>query len=283
MKNILVTGASGQLGMAISAIQNNYKDFHFIFKDSQQLDITNKNAITSALEEHIYHFVINCAAYTAVDNAETDQQKAFDVNALGVKYLAAATASRGITLIHISTDYVFDGLSSVAQLENDATNPLGVYGQTKLKGEDFALELNPQVIIFRTSWLYSEFGNNFLNTMLRLFAEKSELNVVDDQVGSPTNANDLAKVILTIIGCENLTYGIFNYSNEGKCTWFDFALKIKEFVGASIRINPVSSGEFRTVATRPKLSLLDKSKIKKIYNVEVAEWTDSLKDILIKK
>lgn len=280
MKNILVTGAAGQLGSAIKAIEEEFKNLNFVFKTSQDLDITDKNAINYALTDSQYDLVVNAAAYTAVDKAETDVDAAYAINALGVKYLAEETFEKQLPLIHISTDYVFDGALAEPRLETDITNPIGVYGKTKLEGENFALQCNPQTIVIRTAWVYSEFGSNFLKTMLRLFNEKEEIGVIDDQIGSPTNANDLARAIGVIANSDKLKYGIFNYSNEGQCSWCEFANTIKELADSPIRINPISSSEYVTAAKRPAFSLLNKTKIKEAYGMEITHWKDSLEVVL---
>ena len=187
---------------------------------------------------------------------------------------------KNIPFIHVSTDYVFDGTEAQPRLETDQTNPIGVYGQTKLDGENLALANNPKTIILRTAWVYSRFGNNFVKTMLRLFNDKDSISVVADQIGSPTNAIDLANAILEIVSKDELVYGIYNYSNEGECSWFEFAQKIKEFSGSSIEINPVPTSAYPTKAKRPAYSLLDKSKIKEVYQLEIPTWEDSLKEEL---
>ncbi len=277
MKKALVTGASGQLGSAIKSVKDEFKDLHLTFKSSQELDITNANAIEELLDKEAFDIIINTAAYTAVDKAETEPEKAQMINATAVKFLAESTNKRGITFIHISTDYVFDGSQKEARLESDQTNPIGVYGQTKLEGEQFALAINPKTIIIRTAWVYSKYGANFVKTMLRLFSEKQEIGVINDQLGSPTNAIDLARVIATIISQDSLEYGVFHYSNEGECTWYDFAMKIKELSDSSIHINAIPTSAYPTPAKRPAYSLLDKTKIKRTYHLEIPHWEESLK------
>lgn len=277
MKRILVTGANGQLGQSILEQSKNYKEIECFFVTRNELDITNEELINHYFEDKSFDFVINCAAYTAVDKAEDDQENAYLVNAKATEFLAKITNEKGIPFIHVSTDYVFDGTEAQPRLETDQTNPIGVYGQTKLDGENLALENNPKTIILRTAWVYSRFGNNFVKTMLRLFNDKDSISVVADQIGSPTNAIDLADVILTIILKDDLTYGIFNYSNEGKCSWFEFAQKIKELSNSTIEINPVPTSAYPTKAKRPAYSLLDKSKIKEVYQFDIPTWEDSLK------
>ena len=280
MKRILVTGANGQLGQSILEQSKNYKEIECFFVTRNELDITNEELINHYFEDKSFDFVVNCAAYTAVDNAEDDQENAYLVNAKATEFLAKITHQKGIPFIHVSTDYVFDGTEAIPRLETDQTNPIGIYGQTKLDGENLALENNPKTIILRTAWVYSRFGNNFVKTMLRLFNDKDSISVVADQIGSPTNAIDLADAILTIISKDDLTYGIFNYSNEGECSWFGFAQKIKEFSNSTIEINPVPTSAYPTKAKRPAYSLLDKSKIKEVYQFNIPTWEDSLKEEL---
>ena len=280
MKRILITGANGQLGQSIAEISKNYKEIECFFVTRNELDITNEDLVNHYFDDKSFDFVINCAAYTAVDKAEDDQENAFLVNAKATEFLAKISNVKNIPFIHVSTDYVFDGTESVPRLETDQTNPIGVYGQTKLDGENLALGNNPKTIILRTAWVYSRFGNNFVKTMLRLFNDKDSISVVADQIGSPTNAIDLANAILEIVSKDELVYGIYNYSNEGECSWFEFAQKIKEFSGSSIEINPVPTSAYPTKAKRPAYSLLDKSKIKEVYQLEIPTWEDSLKEEL---
>ncbi|MGV0966263.1 dTDP-4-dehydrorhamnose reductase [Empedobacter falsenii] len=280
MKRILVTGANGQLGQSILEQSKNYKEIECFFVTRNELDITNEELINHYFEDKSFDFVVNCAAYTAVDKAEDDQENAYLVNVKATEFLARITNEKGIPFIHVSTDYVFDGTEAIPRLETDQTNPIGVYGQTKLDGENLALENNLKTIILRTAWVYSRFGNNFVKTMLRLFNDKDSISVVADQIGSPTNAIDLADAILTIISKDDLTYGIFNYSNEGECSWFEFAQKIKEFSNSTIEINPVPTSAYPTKAKRPAYSLLDKSKIREVYQLDIPTWEDSLKEEL---
>jgi dTDP-4-dehydrorhamnose reductase len=280
MKRILITGANGQLGQSIAEMSKNHKQIECFFVTRNELDITNEDLVNHYFDDKSFDFVINCAAYTAVDKAEDDQENAFLVNAKATEFLAKISNVKNIPFIHVSTDYVFDGTESVPRLETDQTNPIGVYGQTKLDGENLALANNPKTIILRTAWVYSRFGNNFVKTMLRLFNDKDSISVVADQIGSPTNAIDLANAILEIVSKDELVYGIYNYSNEGECSWFEFAQKIKEFSGSSIEINPVPTSAYPTKAKRPAYSLLDKSKIKEVYQLEIPTWEDSLKEEL---
>lgn len=276
-KQILVTGANGQLGQSVKEISINYPGLDFTFVSRDELDITNQSAIVAYFQANQFDAVINCAAYTAVDLAESDVDNARLVNATATHYLAEATAKQAIPFIHISTDYVFDGTVSTPRLETDKVNPIGVYGQTKLEGEELALAINPKTIIIRTAWVYSKYGKNFVKTMLWLFKEKEEIGVINDQIGSPTNAVDLADAIAQMLSKNELVYGIFNYSNEGECSWFDFASKIKEISNSNIKINPIPTTAYPTPAKRPAYSLLNKTKIKATYQISIPNWEESLK------
>lgn len=278
MKKILVTGANGQLGQCLQKISSQFEEFEFIFTDSETLDITNKEEVNDFFWQNAPDFCINAAAYTAVDLAETEVEKAFLVNADGTENLAEACAENNAQFIHVSTDYVFDGENNLAYTEEDFTNPLGVYGASKLAGDELALEVNPCSVILRTSWVYSEFGKNFVKTMLNLFATKEELSIVADQFGQPTNANDLAEAIMKIIKSEKITPGIFNFSNLGRISWFDFAEKIAELSEAKIKLNAIETSQYPTPAKRPKNSVLDLDKISKTYAVTLKPWEESLED-----
>ena len=278
MKKILVTGANGQLGQCLQKISSQFEEFEFIFTDSETLDITIKEEVNDFFWQNAPDFCINAAAYTAVDLAETDIEKAFLVNADGTENLAEACAENNAQFIHVSTDYVFDGENNLAYTEEDFTNPLGVYGASKLAGDELALEVNPCSVILRTSWVYSEFGKNFVKTMLSLFATKEELNIVADQFGQPTNANDLAEAIMKIIKSEKITPGIFNFSNLGRISWFDFAEKIAGLSEAKIKLNAIETSQYPTPAKRPKNSVLDLDKISKTYAVQLKPWEESLED-----
>lgn len=280
MKKILVTGANGQLGQSIQEIAPNYTNLDFVFVTRNELDITNEEQVINYFNNNTFDAVVNCAAYTAVDLAESDEANARLINATATKYLAEQTAKQNIPLIHISTDYVFDGSVATPRLETDQVNPIGVYGQTKLEGEELALAINPKTLIIRTAWVFSKHGKNFVKTMLWLFNEREEIGVINDQIGSPTNAVDLADAIAQILSKEELTYGIFNYSNEGTCSWYDFASKIKELFQSTIKINPIPTSAYPTAAKRPAYSLLDKSKIKETYQLEIPNWEESLKQEL---
>ena len=286
MKKILIIGGNGQLGNCLNKLISEYAlDYEFHFTDYDTLDITNQKQINEYFSEYEPHYCINVSAYTAVDLAEQEKEKAFAINAEGVKYLAEACAEKGIDLIHISTDYVFSGDTNIPYSEGDFTNPLSVYGASKLEGENLALENNPKTIIIRTSWLYSEFGKNFVKTMLNLFSTKNELNVVADQFGQPTNANDLAETIMKIISTEEKEYGIFHFSNYPETTWFDFAKKIAELSKSKIKINPITTDQYPTPAKRPMRSTMCLDKIENSYNIESKYWENSLEkcmEILLK-
>ena len=275
---ILVTGANGQLGSEmrkLGAVSPN----EYIFTDVQELDITNKEAVMSFVEQNGVNIIVNCAAYTNVDKAEDDEVTAELINATAVGNLAEAVKAVDGTLFHVSTDYVFGADGNTPRSEDMPTNPLGVYGKTKLNGEQAIAAVGAKAIIIRTAWLYSEFGNNFLKTMLRLTAEKESLNVVFDQVGTPTYAGDLALVIFSII--EGNLYagneGIYHFSNEGVCSWYDFANEIAIAAGnINCNIQPCHSSEFPSKVTRPPYSVLDKTKIKQTFGVDIPHWRDSM-------
>ena len=278
---ILVTGANGQLGSEIRNTCVRHPNLSFLFTDVDELDITDFNAVESFFEREKPDFLINCAAYTAVDVAETDDELAELINTKVPAYLGRITKKNGCKIIHISTDYVFDGSGCLPYTENDLVNPESIYGKTKLNGEISLLKGNSNAIIIRTSWLYSSFGNNFVKTMIRLGLERDELKVVGDQVGTPTYAADLAKVLVDIIskttsGEKGWKPGIYHYSNEGVCSWYDFAKAIHEMYGIRCNVYPISSEEYPTPAKRPLYSVLSKSKIKKFLGVEIPYWRDSL-------
>ncbi|HEY6142145.1 MAG TPA: dTDP-4-dehydrorhamnose reductase [Flavobacterium sp.] len=277
MKKILVTGANGQLGSEIKVLAGNYPDFNFIFTDITDFPLDKKQEIISNFNRIQPDIVVNCAAYTAVDKAEQDQLVADTINHLAIDTLATLCNDSGAKLIHISTDYVFDGESPVAYKEDDVPNPKSVYGVTKLAGEIACSKNCPESIIIRTAWVYSEFGNNFVKTMLRLMTERESLNVVNDQVGSPTYAADLAQVILTILDSNKWESGIYHYSNQGEISWYDFALDIKKIAQKSCKINGIPASDYPTPAQRPAYSLLDKAKITTVYGIVPVDYKTSLK------
>lgn len=278
MKRILVTGGDGQLGLSLQKKikEKPLANCSFVFTDKQELDVMDEIFVKTYFFSNKFDYVINCAAYTSVDKAESDAEMAKKLNADAVKYLAKSCSSQKATLIQISTDYVFSGEDSSPRKEDDPTHPLGVYGKTKLEGEENALHYNSKSYILRTAWLYSPYGNNFVKTMSKLFNEKEEVNVIKDQIGSPTNALDLADAILTIIQNDIGAYGIYHYSNEGECSWYQFAEEIKKLSNSNIKINPVLTSEYLTPAKRPKYSLLDKTKIKTTFGISVPDWKESL-------
>ncbi len=278
---ILVTGANGQLGTAIRALSVHFPEFHFLFPGREALPVDDAALVRQYFENNVPAFCINCAAYTAVDKAETDRETAMKVNGVAAGLLAAVCKSFKTKLIHISTDYVFDGMGSVPYKEEDATRPVNFYGATKLEGERRCFENNSDSIVIRTSWVYSEFGNNFVKTMMRLMSEKSSINVVNDQLGSPTCAVDLAAFILSLIrgcwsGSTKWVAGVYHYSNAGIISWYDFAEAIKKISNSSCVVHPVSGAVFPTVAKRPAYSVMSKEKIQQVYQAVIADWQDSL-------
>jgi dTDP-4-dehydrorhamnose reductase len=276
--NILVTGSNGQLGSEIKVLSHAFPQYNFIFTDIAELDITSKESVSCFFEENKIDLIINAAAYTAVDKAESDKDNAMLVNSTAVKILSEASEKYNAFLIHTSTDYVFDGNGKRPYLESDSVSPQSVYGSSKLSGEVEMQKICRKGIIIRTAWLYSAFGNNFVKTILRVGKERGELKVVNDQFGSPTYAADLAKAIIDIIPQIDKIdkVELFHYSNEGIITWFDFAKAIIESSGINCKVNPVSSAEFPTPVKRPSYSVLDKSKIKSTFGIEVPSWKESL-------
>lgn len=283
IKNVLVTGANGQLGQAIRKRADRYPSFSFFYTDIDTLDITDKEAVQAYLNKYRIHTVMNTAAYTAVDQAEKEPEKAYRINAEAVKILAEAARDHNSRLIHVSTDYVFDGMNHRPYLETDGTHPASVYGRTKLAGEILLQEILESAVIVRTSWLYSESGNNFVKTMLRLGKERKELKVVFDQVGTPTYAGDLAEALLVMLSKEEgqgYVPGIYHFSNEGVCSWYDFARKIMELAGLPCRVIPIETKDYPTPAARPAYSVLNKSKIKETYGLAIPHWEEALTRIM---
>lgn len=282
---VLVTGASGQLGQSLQFIAPNYPEIEFHFYNSAALNITNLENCKTIFAETKPDFCINAAAYTAVDKAESEPDKAHLINVTGAQNLAKACKDNNTVLLHISTDFVFDGNATKPYTEDDLPNPTGVYGQTKLDGEKAIQEIWEKHFIIRTSWVYSQFGNNFMKTMLRLGAERDSLSVVSDQIGTPTNAVDLAECLLAIVKTQDPTpstqhlYGIYNFSNEGQCSWYDFAKKIFEINKIEIDLQAIPTSGYPTPAMRPSYSVLDKNKIKRVAEIEIRDWQESLKQI----
>tara|TARA_B100000768_G_C11224391_1_gene352076 strand:- start:137 stop:1009 length:873 start_codon:yes stop_codon:yes gene_type:complete len=279
--NILVTGSNGQLGSEIKDLVTNYNDFIFFFRDLHELNICDAEALNTFIFNQNINAVINCAAYTAVDQAEEDVEIAEQVNSIGVLNLVNALKKVNGKLIHISTDYVFDGNSFLPYQELDELNPIGIYGETKRAGELVILNSSIDALVIRTSWLYSAYGNNFVKTMLKLGHERDELGVIFDQVGTPTYASDLAKTCLDILldkSSENISMNgkIYHYSNEGVTSWYDFAKAIMELGSIDCKVRPIETIDYPTPAKRPHFSVLNKTKIKKDFNIEIPYWRDSL-------
>ncbi len=277
---ILVIGSKGQLGSELKKISKLYKNFSWFFSTVKVLDLSDLNSINTYLSNINPTVIVNCAAYTNVDKAETEIKLANTINYRAVKVISRWTSDNFKKLIHISTDYVFDGLSEVPLCENSKTRPVNEYGSSKLKGEISCLKNDYNSIVIRTSWLYSSFGKNFVKTMIDLMKKNNSVKVVNDQIGSPTYAYDLAKVIVEIIMNSKNKFGLFHYSNEGEISWFEFAKSIRELYNLDCKIIGVSSKEFKTIAKRPKYSLLNKSKIKKTFNLEIPNYKQSLEDCI---
>ncbi|MGH1384879.1 dTDP-4-dehydrorhamnose reductase [Kordia sp.] len=280
MKTVLVTGANGQLGQCLQKIQHQYTEINFHFKSSKELDITDTKSVQDYFSNHAIDYCVNCAAYTNVELAESEEDKAYLVNAEAAKNLAKACAENNVTLLHISTDYVFDGTKTSPYVETDTTNPISVYGASKLKGEENIQEVFEKYFIIRTSWLYAEFGKNFYRTILRKAAEKASLTITTEQKGTPTNANDLAELILEIINTENKNYGIYHFSNDGEATWYDFTKEIIQNLNLAEADQPSlkSIGSYKTKAARPENSVLDKTKVRSI--ISTISWQESLRNLM---
>lgn len=279
-QTILVTGAGGQLGMEFQQLASTYPQYHFIFRNREELPIDDGKKLRELFSTQSIDYCINCAAYTAVDKAETEREAAFNINARSVGILAAICKEFECRFIHISTDYVFNGKGTKPYKEDDPTGPAGVYGATKLEGEQQAIRQNPSSIIIRTSWVYSSFGKNFVKTMLRLMAEKEELKVVNDQKGSPTYALDIAKAIMQVISKEKWVEGVYHFSNQGEITWYEFAEAIKEMAGMKCRVMPITTDQYPTPAVRPAYSVLDNTCIINTFHIKPVPWKTSLADCL---
>jgi len=282
MTTILVTGGNGQLASCIKDVEKQYDDLNVIYTDHLELDICNLNQIQTFFKSNPQiDYCINCAAYTAVDKAETEAEKAFEINATGAKNLAQVCNDHDAILIHVSTDFVFDGEKNEPYTETDVANPISVYGASKLQGEVEIQQALKEYFIIRTSWLYSEYGNNFMKTMLRLAETRDGISVVSDQIGTPTYAGDLAEIIIQIINTKTEKYGIYHYSNEGVASWFEFAKEIFKLTKNKIKVNPIPSIEYLTPAKRPKYSVLDKKKIIDVFKIDIPFWRDSLKKVIL--
>ena len=284
--NVLITGSNGQLGSEIKDVKGNYDNIKLIFKDLPKLDICDFEKVSDFITNNNIKAVINCAAYTAVDRAEEDSETASEVNATGVLNLVKALKSVGGKLIHISTDYVFDGNNSTPYVEGNIVNPIGIYGKTKREGELAVINSDLDGIVIRTSWLYSPYGNNFVKTMMRLGKEKEELKVIFDQVGTPTYAGDLANVCLEILTHQKKRIDengkVYHFSNEGVASWYDLAIAVLEINNIDCRVYPIETKEYKSLAGRPHYTVLNKSKIKRDFNIEIPYWRDSLVKCIIK-
>lgn len=276
MKNILITGADGQLGNCLRRTLGDDAGLNVVYTDAAELDVTNREAVDRYFGDHDFDIVVNCAAYTAVDRAETDDLRAASINTGAVGNIGEAAARNGIKVIHISTDYVFSGENFRPYEAHDEPYPRSIYGRTKLEGEGLLTSFCQDAMIIRTAWLYSEFGNNFVKTMLRLAAENDAINVVSDQVGTPTYAGDLAQAIHEIINHEQWKPGIYHFTDEGVASWYDFAKAIFEMAHCDITVNPISTAQYPTPAKRPLYSVLSKTKIKKAFGLNIPYWRDSL-------
>lgn len=280
MKKILVTGAHGQVGTELNFLSSLLETHSFTFVDKDGLDITDEDAVNQFLSIGNYFALINCAAYTAVDKAESEKEIAFQINAEGAGILAKAAKANNCRFVHISTDFIFDGMKSLPLSEDETPNPLSVYGASKLEGEKKVLQNNPDTLLIRTSWVYSSFGNNFVKTILKLCKERETLNVIYDQIGTPTYARDLAAVILNIVQRETWNAGVYNYSNEGVASWYDFAIAIRDIARLKTKLSPIETHQYPTPAIRPKYSVLNKKKIKETFGIEIPYWRKSLEDCI---
>ena len=280
MKKVVVIGANGQLGKCLHDAAPNYPDCNLRFVSRDECNIEEEAEIRQLFDGDSYDYCVNVAAYTNVEKAESEPDRAFLINAEAVKNLAAVCKEGEVTLVHISTDYVFNGEKTNPYVEDDDTDPLNVYGASKLKGEDYLEQSGVDCFILRTSWLYSQYGHNFLNTVLRVASEGKALTITTEQTGTPTNANDLADAILRIIDSESKAYGLYHYSNDGSATWYDFARAILENTGQIETVSLAQTGHYRTFAERPKYSVLDKTKFTKTFNIETVDWETSLRKLI---
>jgi dTDP-4-dehydrorhamnose reductase len=281
-KTILITGANGQLGREFQELSASFSPFNFLFASRNELEISNEQSVNNFFLNNNIDICVNCAAYTAVDKAETEKELAIAVNATAVGFLAKACKKNSTQFIHISTDYVFDGTANEPYKVDEKTNPVNFYGQTKLYGELNAIKENENSIIIRTAWVYSSFGNNFVKTMMRLMKERESVGVVSDQRGAPTYAADLAAAIIQIIDQDNFNAGIYHYSNEGNISWYDFAKEIAAQINATCIVNPITTTQFPTPAARPAYSVLDTSKIKNTFAITIPHWKYSLEKCMAK-
>ena len=278
--NILITGCNGQLGTEMRLLSEKHQRHNFFFTDVAELDITDRNAVTKFVSDHAIDLIVNCAAFTAVDRAESEEELAGRINADAVENLGVAAQTNGAKVIHVSTDYVFSGDQCTPYRETDIPHPTGAYGRTKLEGERRLQDVCPDSIIIRTAWLYSPWGNNFMKTMLRLGRERDSLNVVYDQIGTPTTALDLARAIYTVIEAPKFHAGIYHFTNEGVCSWYDFTRAIHQLAGIECDVQPIRSEQYPTPTKRPNYSVLDKAKIKSTYGICIPHWHDALCETL---
>jgi len=277
---ILVTGGNGQLGNELQLLHFSYPAYQWVFVDVDEMNLTSKESIDAAFEQYKPSVVVSCGAYTAVDKAEEEKELTEKINATSVGIIADNCKKLNAELIHISTDYVFDGQGTSPYKPDQETDPLNHYGLTKRDGEVLAMEKNPKTVIIRTAWVYSSFGKNFVKTIMRLMGERSEISVVNDQIGSPTYARDLAKVIVKIITAKDTKYGIYHFTNEGIISWYDFTEEIKSIAGLSCMVHPIPSSQFPTPAKRPSYSVLDKTSLVEDYGIELKDWKDSLRECM---
>ena len=279
-KNLLITGANGQLGSSLQKIQPMYPGYAFFFTDVDTLDICDKQQIVEFVQSNRIGYIFNCAAYTAVDKAEDDSERCMRINRDAIRYIGEVAQAEGIKVIHISTDYVFDGKETRPYREDDPTHPVSVYGRSKLEGEIALQQICPDAVVIRTAWLYSEYGANFVKTMLRLGKEREEIQVVCDQTGSPTYAEDLALAMMSVVEHPQYLPGIYHFTGEGICSWYDFAVKIMELAGLNCQVHPIQTHEYPTRAIRPAFSVLDKGKITTTFDLQIPHWEESLKKCL---
>lgn len=287
MQTILITGSHGQLGNEMQQAAVRYPEFNYIYTDVEELDICNKAALEGFIKANSVDFIVNCAAYTAVDKAEDDVELCYKINADAVRNIGEVAAVNGIKVIHVSTDYVFDGTNHLPYTEDETVCPATIYGKSKLAGEETLLESCKESVIIRTAWLYSSFGNNFVKTMLKLGGERDSLNVIFDQIGTPTYAADLAEAILKVVSSENFVPGIYHFSDEGVCSWYDFTKTIHKIAGiTTCKVNPIETKDYPARTPRPHFSVLNKAKIKSTYGITIPHWEESLEKcihILTKK
>lgn len=276
MRTILITGSNGQLGSEMRIASDQYTAFNYLFTDVAELDICNKSAVENFVKQHKVDVIVNCAAYTAVDKAEDDIDLCYKINKDAVRNIGEVASANGIRVVHVSTDYVFDGTNHIPYTEDEAVCPSSVYGKSKLEGELALMDVCKQSAIIRTSWLYSSFGNNFVKTMIKLGTDRDSLNVIFDQVGTPTYAADLADSILKLISCETFVPGIYHFSNEGVCSWYDFTKTIHRIAGISCNVQPIETKDYPTRTPRPHYSVLNKAKIKSTYGISIPHWEESL-------